>query len=370
MLEFDPLDEYPIHQVPLPMRYVATSDRNCYDRCIFQGVDHDADAYFITGLGVYPNLDVIDAYATVRRGSKQWAVRTAGVRPDDKCAQAVGPYRIEVVRPFHELRIVCDADEHGLGLDLTYRSEYGPISEPQHVRRQGDRILLDASRFAGLGTWSGELRVAGERIEVTPDRFTATRDRSWGIRPVGEPEPAGKPRDFAGMWWNWIPLRFDDFGLHVILEEDLHGVRNTNFAVRVWPEATGRAPEQLGWPLPEIRYRPGTRQPVHASMALTGRDGTTSTLEIEPVLGIPLNVGCGYGADPDWTHGLWKGESFVEGSVYDYGDPAVSGRGAFSITDHLARATFEGQTGWGIFEHAAIGRHDPSGFDSLEAVAP
>jgi hypothetical protein len=56
VLEFDPLDEYPIHQVPLPMRYVATSDRNVYDRCIYQGVDHEADAYFITGMGVYPNL--------------------------------------------------------------------------------------------------------------------------------------------------------------------------------------------------------------------------------------------------------------------------------------------------------------------------
>ena len=68
MLQFDPLDEYPIHQAPLPMRYPATSDRNFYDRCIFQGVDHEADAYFITGLGVYPNLGVIDAYAVVRRG--------------------------------------------------------------------------------------------------------------------------------------------------------------------------------------------------------------------------------------------------------------------------------------------------------------
>jgi hypothetical protein len=32
------------------MRYVASSDRNVYDRCIYQGVDHEADAYFITGL--------------------------------------------------------------------------------------------------------------------------------------------------------------------------------------------------------------------------------------------------------------------------------------------------------------------------------
>jgi hypothetical protein len=370
VLEFDALDEYPIHQLPLPMRYVGSSDRNVYDRCIFQGIDHEADAYFITGLGVYPNLGVIDAYATVRRGDRQWAVRTAGSRPADKMKQEVGPYRIEVIEPFHHLRIVCDADEQGIGFDLHYRSDYAPISEPQHIRYQGDRILLDASRFAGVGTWEGELRVEGERIPVTPERFTATRDRSWGIRPVGEPEPVGRPREFAGMWWNWIPLRFDDFALHVILEENPEGLRNTNFAVRVFPEATGRPPEQLGWPLPEVRYQSGSRRPVGAAMELVTRDGKTDTLEIEPLVGIPLNVGCGYGADPDWSHGLWKGERWVEGSVYDHQDPAVAGRAAFSISDHLARATFDGQTGWGIFEHGSIGRHDPSGFADLQSVAP
>ena len=56
--------------------------------------------------------------------------------------------------------------------------------------------------------------------------------------------------------------------------------------------------------------------------------------------------------------------------MYDHTDPAVAGRGAFSITDHLARATFDGETGWGIFEHGSIGRHDPSGFADLGAVAP
>src|SRR5947209_18182822 len=109
MLEFDALDEYPIHQVPLPMRYVGSSDRNVYDRCIYQGVDHEADAYFITGMGVYPNLGIADAYATVRRGAKQWAVRMSGSRPADKLNQQVGPYRIEVVTPFREVRLICDA---------------------------------------------------------------------------------------------------------------------------------------------------------------------------------------------------------------------------------------------------------------------
>ena len=91
MLEFDPLDEYPIHQVPLPMRYVGPSDRNFYDRCIYQGVDHEGDAFFITGLGVYPNLGVIDAYATVRRGDRQWAVRASGLVPTTSCGRRSGP---------------------------------------------------------------------------------------------------------------------------------------------------------------------------------------------------------------------------------------------------------------------------------------
>jgi hypothetical protein len=370
VLQFDPLDEYPIHQLPMSMRYVGTSDRNFYDRCIFQGVDHDADAYFITGLGVYPTLGVIDAYATVRRGDRQWAVRASGARPDDKMKQQVGPYRIEVIEPFKKLRLICDADEHGLGFDLLWESDYGPIAEPQHFRRQGDRVLLDASRFAGVGTWTGELRFDGGTVAVTPGRFTATRDRSWGVRPVGEAEPVGKPKSFDGMWWCWIPLRFDDFALHVILEEDPLGVRNTNFAVRLWPDSSGRPPEQLGWPLPEISYRSGTRYPTRATMDLTARDGKVHTLEIEPIIGIPLNVGCGYGADPDWTHGTWRGEAFVEGAVYDHNDPAVSGRAAFSLVDHVARVTFDGQEGWGIFEHGAIGRHEPSGFADLTSVAP
>ncbi len=105
-------------------------------------------------------------------------------------------------------------------------------------------------------------------------------------------------------------------------------------------------------------------------MDLVGRDGKSHTLEIEPKVGIPLNVGCGYGADPDWTHGVWKGDNFVEGSVYDYNDDAVTGRAAFSLADHIARVTFDGDEGWGIFEHGCIGRHAPSGFADLGAVAP
>ena len=61
------------------------------------------------------------------------------------------------------------------------------------------------------------------------------------------------------MWWFWVPLRFDDFAVHVIVEESSDGLRNSNFAVRQWPEATGKPLEQLGWPLPKTEYPSGTR---------------------------------------------------------------------------------------------------------------
>src|SRR4051812_27617089 len=115
VLEFDPLDEYPIHQVALPMRYVGSSDRNVYDRCIYQGVDHEADAYFITGMGVYPNLGVMDAYATVRRGGKEGGVRAAGGGAGGKLSQPIGPDRTGGGGPVRAPGPLCRAGGPRLG---------------------------------------------------------------------------------------------------------------------------------------------------------------------------------------------------------------------------------------------------------------
>ena len=59
-----------------------------------------------------------------------------------------------------------------------------------------------------------------------------------------------------------MPLRFDDFGSIVIVQENPDGFRTLNDAKRVWPD--GRV-EQLGWPRVDISYRSGTRHPEHAS---------------------------------------------------------------------------------------------------------
>ena len=359
-----PLDEYPIHQAPISMAYMDTGDRNAYDRCYLNAHDRTGDVFLVTGLGVYPNLGVIDAYATVRRGDHQYSIRTSDALGDDRMRQAVGPYRVEVIDPLHKLRLVCDADDHGIGFDMTWEGSFPVVDEARHTWRRNGRINLDAQRFAQVGTWEGVLRVDGQELAVTPDRWVGTRDRSWGIRGVGEAEPPGRAGDepIEGFWWLYVPLRFDDFSILVILQEDPDGTRVLNDVVRVWPESSGRRPEQLGWPEVDIHYASGTRIPTGASITLTERGGKPLQLEVESLGYVALNIGAGYGGDPDWSHGQWRGRGFVEGAVYDLNDPAVFGRASFSVIDHVGRATLDGQVGWGLFEHGCFGRHDPSGF--------
>ena len=368
-----PLDEYPVHQVPLSMRHMATSDRNAYDRCYLNAHDRTGEVFLVTGLGVYPNLGVVDAYATVRRGDLQHTVRISDALGDDRMVQAVGPYRVEVLEPLERIRLVCDAAEQGIAFDLEFTGSFPAVEEPSHVMRQGGRIILDAQRFAQVGTWSGTLSVHGEELAVTPDRWVGTRDRSWGIRPVGEAEPPGRqaaePDPEFGFWWTYVPLRFDDHAIVVIAQEDGNGERLLSEAVRVWGDRSAPQVEQLGMPEVEVRYRPGTRHPEGAVLHL-GRRGRERAVEIDTLGFVALNCGPGYGGDPDWSHGQWRGRGAVDGVTVRLDDPAVAGRVPFGVVDHVARAHVDGAEGWGMFEHGTFGRHAPSGFTDWGSVAP
>jgi hypothetical protein len=359
------LDEFPVHQVPLPMARAGTSDRNFYDRCYLNAHDRSGEIFLVTGLGTYPNLGVVDAFATVRAGDVQHTVRFSDALEERSTEQQVGGYRIEVVEPLSELRLVCE-DEH-LGFDLTWRGSFPSVLEQRHLMLTGNRPTLDAQRFAQVGTWEGVLSVAGTDHPVSPDLWVGTRDRSWGIRPVGDPDPAGRAAEepIEGFWWLYVPMRFDDFALIVIVQESPDGFRTLNDATRVFPD--GRV-EQLGWPRVEIDYQPGSREPTGARLHLTTPAGEALLVEVEPLPGIALHVGCGYGGDPEWSHGQWKGRAWSSATTYDLKDPDVQARIPWGVSDFPARATCDGQVGWGLFEHAALGRHDPSGFADWTTV--
>jgi hypothetical protein len=119
----------------------------------------------------------------------------------------------------------------------------------------------------------------------------------------------------------------------------------------------------------EIDYRSGSRHPERARLHLTTQSGQPLLVEVETLGFVPLHVGCGYGGDPDWSHGQWKGHDWSSYSTFDLTDPDVVARIPWGVSDHVARATCNGAEGFGLFEHASMGRHDPTGFADWSAVA-
>ncbi|WP_430331222.1 hypothetical protein [Rhodococcus sp. ACT016] len=349
------------------MARVDTSDRNFYDRNYFNAHDRTGDIFVVSGFGVYPNLGVRDAFVSVRRGDAQRSVRYSDALDTRVIEPAVGGYRIEVIKPLQTVRVICDHPD--LSADLVWEGSFPAVLEEHHLLMDGPRPSLDATRFAQVGSWSGTLSVDGTDIAVEPGVWTGSRDRSWGIRAVGEREPLGRMGDepVGGFWWTYVPLRFDDFALMIIAQEGPDGHRSLNHATRIF--ADGRV-EQLGWPRFEIAYRTGTRIPESVRIHLTTPAGEALVVDIELRGFVVLQIGSGYGSDPDWNHGQWRGRGWSASTRYNLADPALAPRIPFGNLEHVAHATCGGAEGWGMFEHMVAGRHDPSGFHDGNAMAP
>lgn len=361
------LDEYPVHQVPLSMARAGTSDRNFYDRYYFNAHDRTGNVFLVCGFGVYPNLGVVDGFVTIRVGDTQTVARFSDALDNRSLRTEVGGLKIEVLEPLQRLRITCASDK--LSCDLTWEGSYPAVLEDAHLMMNPLRPTLDASRFAQTGSWEGSITVGGETIAVTPDVWVGSRDRSWGIRPVGEPDPAGRMADLPseGFWWLYVPMRFESFQLMLIVQEQPDGFRTLSHASRTFKDGTV---EQLGWPRMEFTYRSGTRIPEALRVHFTKPDGTPLVLDVESRMPLPLHVGCGYGGDPEWSHGQWRGRDWAETAVYDHTDPEILGRYQWGVIEHVGRGTLDGEEGFGLFEHATVGRHDPTGFVDYLSVAP
>ncbi len=160
-------DDFPVHQSAEPVRLVATSDRNCYDRYYFNCHASSDELFLVMGMGQYPNLGTQDAFAVVRRGPFHRVVR-ASRELGDRSENRVGPFRIEVLEPLRRLRFVLEPTEHGIAFDLDWTGAIPAWAEPRHFIRRHGRVLFDTSRFAQTGCWSGTLTLAASASRSRP----------------------------------------------------------------------------------------------------------------------------------------------------------------------------------------------------------
>jgi hypothetical protein len=354
-----PFDDLPIHQIAEPIALVGTSDRNFYDRYYFN-LFKRGDGLFVTaGLGQYPNLGVADAFVAATHGGHQYVVRASRELEADRSDATVGPIAVDVLEGLKHLRLRVDGDGP-VRLDVTWTGVVPAFQEARHTNRRGLRLTTDTCRFAQTGVWQGRLEIGDERFDVTPELWWGGRDRSWGVRPVGEPEPPGRPRSEGGFLWLYGTMQFDGFTILFIVQEDASGRRSLEQAVRIWPESTGHPPQPFEDLVHDLSFAPGTRRVEHATLTFR-RPGDEVTVDVQPVGASYLSLGTGYGTEPDWRHGMYQGPLVVQNLTYDLRDEDVIAR-TYGLTDALARYEVEGATGYGLFEYAVLGRNERYGF--------
>ncbi len=344
------MDDYPIHQISDVVRHVATSDRNFYDRYYFNMHKCDDEIFVVFGMGQYPALGVQDAFLLVRHGNSHRVIRSSK-EIDDRADISVGPLKVEVLEGLRRLRVSVEPNEWGIELDAVWQGEHAPILEPRHYIRRRGRTLFDTMRFAQLGTWDGTLKVGDKAWAITPDKWIGSRDRSWGIRPVGEAEPAGIHQGTPSMegMWNYFPVMFKEFALLYLVNEDNDGNRTIDEAVRIWKDGT-REPEWLG--RPEHDHDFTMAAPFKADIR-QGRvrfpDAPGGPLELigTPFLQTYLTTGTGYGLEPDWRHGMYQGEGVVtQGVSFDVDKDDVF----YGLVETPARFELNGEVGYGMME--------------------
>jgi hypothetical protein len=353
-------DDYPIHQTPEPVNQVFTSDRNFYDRFFFNGYWREGEPYFAVALGVYPNLRVMDAAFCAIVDGVQHCVRASRLLDADRMDTRVGPIAIEIVKPMQALRVRVDHET--VKADLRFEARARAIEEPRFTRRAGPRIVMDLTRLTQHGGWTGALSVGGRRFEASPARVWGSRDRSWGVRGVGERDSAGAPDPTPPQFfWLWSPNNFEDYCTHFDVNENADGSRwhQMGAAVRADPAADIEPMPSVDW---KIDYKPATRHARRAEIVIRAASGAEHRVELETLYNFYMQ-GLGY-LHPKWGHGMYLGPSASDYESFKLAE--VDERAPlFQHIQAVMRARFGKREGMGILEMLILGPHQKSGFKEL-----
>jgi hypothetical protein len=361
-------DDYCIHQTAQPIAEPSQSDRNFYDRYWFSGFDVEANYLFEIGFGLYPNRRVMDGHFSVTLGKKQYAFHGSRRAPKERGETVIGPLVLEVVAPMRQIRVSLAPNEHKIECELSFTAASIPHEEPKNVMYDDGHLIMHNTRFTQMGFWEGYFAVDGERYEVK--KAYGMRDKSWGVRPVGEPQ-GGAPgllNAEPGVYWVWNPINFGDVSTQFCTFEDRDG-KSTQLSADMLPlydnvddipalEDPGLKP--MANISHKIHWRKGTRYAQSAELHMQDKQGNSFDISMETVGLRFLMLGIGYNHF-EWGHAYWKDELATGREEWDIDAVDVLDY-QYIHTHHVVKASMGDKQGMGILETVCIGRHDPSGF--------
>ncbi len=358
-----PGDDFPIHQTADPIA-TPTGGSNFYDRYFFNGYSEDGSSFFAVAMGFYPNLGVVDAAFSVQRDGIQHNVRASkSVVAMDRMCLEVGPIEIAVEVPLRRHRIRVDHDV--IQATLEFDARCAAVQEPRFQQELGGGGVFDYTRMTQCGSWQGDIAVKGHTRSVAG--CLGTRDRSWGIRPVGRiSRPTGTIPQF---FWIWAPLNFDQHSTLYHLNADRHGT--------AWNEAGATIPllrdgdplsrADVSWPRVSSRQRLRSGSRRIERLTITMERSVESGNEVAVIDLVPERhfymSGLGY-THPEWGHGHPRGDLDIGYDTIDLSS-AEDGGPLFAHVQSFCRAKWcqnhSVELGRGVIEQLFLGPFEPLG---------
>lgn len=208
-----PWDEYFVHQLPELLPNVSTRHEHWRESHFFDVHDPsgEGDAVFFT-MARYPARETLDSLQMGRVDGAQLIGYHARPYDGDPHTTTVSGARVEIVKPWEEVRIWADPETSAIGVDLTFRARTQAYGLRRGTMGAGDDIVWDQCHILQSGTYSGTYTVAGAGHEV--DGWPGQRDHSWGIRDHGR-----------CPLWMWFQIQLDDGFLGVWHWELVNGAR-------------------------------------------------------------------------------------------------------------------------------------------------
>ena len=356
-------DDFPIHQLPVPISEVGT-ERNFYDRYFFNGYNNDGEIFFAIAMCVYPNLNLIDGSFVLVAGGIQHNFRYSRVLGQERMNTEVGALKVEVIEPLKKIKITIDDKKYDISASLEFEGRFEPVQEPRMTLMNGPKVSMDSTRLTQHGRWTGNINFKETSVDVKPEEFFGTRDRSWGIRPVGSPDAQPVPPiKLPQFYWLWAPANFEEFSSHVYFVDNESG--ESTHSHSVLQMSSEQQTEVLGAPQKIITYEKNSRRVLKAEFYSQKDDGSEVRVVIEPKYRMFM-CGLGY-MHPEWGHGMYRGDNESMYDSYDLSedphDPPFLHVQA--ISDFTVSMNGQTSKGIGVLEELLIGKHKPSGFEGL-----
>ena len=351
-------DDYPIHQTAEPVAQPATGDRNFYDRYFFNGYSRDGDLFFAAALGLYPNRRVMDAAFSVVRDGRQHVVRASRLRARRAARDARrADLRRGARAAARAARARVAETQFGLSADLAFYARTAAIEEPRFTFRNAGRLVMDSTRLTQFGLWEGYIRLGDEEIADLARIGRPARAIAPGACARSASRRAARPacrRSSSGCGRRSTSTTAARTPPSTRTRRAAAGTRAA--ASRPPAGSTRRAPRGDGARSTIASAgSPGTRRAAGAE--ITPRRRTAAAADrrsLEPILTFQMR-GLGY-LDPEWGHGMWKGEEAVDGVTWTLADLDPMDPRHIHV-QQLCRARIGAEEGLGVLEQLVIGPH-------------